>query len=127
MPVARWFGEETFTYIREFGRIASQHVIPYYVSDKLMAREIAYQTTGEGGLRKGLKEQKKAIWHTFPLQCGVFALHDFGYSCKEVEIMKSMKLATILGRKYDPNGTAKYFNTMVKVKPFTDEEDAFNV
>jgi len=37
-----------------------------------------------------------------------------------------MKLTTFPGRKYDPNGTAKDFNTMVKVKPFTHEEDAFD-
>lgn len=40
--------------------------------------------------------------------------------------MKSLRLATFLGRQYDPNGTAKDFTTMVKVKPFTHEEDTFN-
>ena len=65
IPVAIWFGKEIFTYIRVFGNIASPHVLPYYVLEKLMAREIAYQTTREGGLSKGLKEQKKAIWPTF--------------------------------------------------------------
>lgn len=98
LPVARWLGEETFTYIKVFGRIDSPHVLPYYVPDKLMARVIAYQTIGEGGLRKGLKEQKKAIWPTFPLQCGAFSLHDYGNALKEGEIIKSLKLAVILGR-----------------------------
>lgn len=41
-PVIRWFDEETFTYIRVFGSIAALHVIPYYVPDKLLAREIDY-------------------------------------------------------------------------------------
>ncbi len=36
----RWFGEELFMYIRVFGIIASPHVLPFYVPDKLMAREI---------------------------------------------------------------------------------------
>ena len=52
-----------------------------------MAREIAYQTASEGGMRKGLMEAKKPIWPTFLLQCGAFALHDLGDSFKEVEIM----------------------------------------
>lgn len=56
LHVARWFGEEKFTYIRVFGSIASPYVLPYYVFDKLMAREIAYWIAGEGGLNKGLKE-----------------------------------------------------------------------
>lgn len=37
-----------------------------------------------------------------------------------------MKLATFPGRQYDPNGTAKDFTTMVKVKPFNHQEDAFD-
>ena len=99
LAVARWFGEETLTYIRVFGSIASPHVLPYYVHDKLTAKDIAYQMVGDGGLRKGLKEQKKAIRSTFSLQCGAFVLHDFGHACKEEEIMKSLKLATIPGRE----------------------------
>lgn len=54
--VTKWFGEEKFTYIRVFGSIASSHVLPFYVPDKLLAREIAYQTAREGGLTRGLKE-----------------------------------------------------------------------
>jgi len=92
LPVARWFREETFTYISVFGSITSLHVLPYYVPNKLMAIEIAYQTTSEGGLSKGLKEAKKVIWPTFPLQCGAFALHDVGHAFKEVEIMLSLQL-----------------------------------
>lgn len=56
----------------------------------------------------------------------MFTLHDFGHAFKEAEIMKSLKLATFLGRQYDPNDIAKDFTTMVKVKPFTHEEDAFD-
>jgi len=56
LPVARWFGEEKFTYIRVFGSITSPHVLPYYVPEKFMAREISYQTTSEGGMSKTLKE-----------------------------------------------------------------------
>jgi len=33
-----------------------------------MAKEITSQRASEGGMRKGLKEEKKAIWPTFPLQ-----------------------------------------------------------
>ena len=77
-------------------------------------------------MSKGLKEQKNAIWPTFPLQCGAFSLHDFGHACKEAEIMKSLKLTTFPGRQYELNGIAKYFTTMVKVKVFTHEEDLFD-
>jgi len=115
-----------FTYIRVVRSIYSLHVLPYYVPDKLLAREIAYQITGEGGLTKGLKEQKKSIWPAFPLQCGSFALHAYGYVAKEAEIIMSLKSIIVPRRQYDPNKIAKEFNTMVKVKQFSHEEDAFN-
>lgn len=73
LPVVRLFGEETFTYIRVFCSITPPHVLPYYVLDKLIAREIDYQIASEGGLSKALKEEKKvhlayisfAIWSIF--------------------------------------------------------------
>ena len=83
LPVARWFGEELFTYIRDFWSIIALHVLPYYVLDKLLAREIAYQTMGDG-ITKTLKEQKKSIWPTFLVQCGAFTLHDYGHVTKEI-------------------------------------------
>ena len=83
--MARCFGEETFTYIRVLGNITSPHVLPYYVRNNLMAREIAYQITSEGGMSKTLKESKKAIWPTFHVQCGEFSLHDVGHAFREAE------------------------------------------
>ena len=43
-----WFGEEKITYVRVFGSHAKPHVLPLYIPDKLLAREIAYQLTSEG-------------------------------------------------------------------------------
>jgi len=37
-PLARWVGEELFTYIRVFGSTAPPHVLLWYVPDKLLAR-----------------------------------------------------------------------------------------
>lgn len=82
-PVAKWFGEEKFTYIRVLGRISSPHVLSYYFLDKLIPREITYQIEREGGLTRGLKNQKKAIWPTFSLQFGAFSLQNYGHALKE--------------------------------------------
>ena len=45
--VASWFGEEHFTYIRVFRSEAKPHVLPLYVPDKLLVREISYQIMAE--------------------------------------------------------------------------------
>lgn len=126
LPVARWFEEELFTYIRVFGSIASPHVLPFYVPDKLMAREIAYQICSEGGMSKILKDSKKGIWPQFPVTCGVFTLHDLGHAFREVDNALSLQFPKFPGRQYDPFGIVKDFTTMVKIRVFTHEKDPFD-
>ena len=109
-----------------FGSIASPHVLPFYVPDKLMAREIAYQTCSEGGMSKILKDSKKAIWLQFPVTCGAFALHDIGHTFKEVDNVLSLQLPKFSGREYYPFGIGKYFNTVVKIRIFTHEKYPFD-
>lgn len=77
--IGRWFGEETFTYVRIFGSHAKPHVLPLYIPYKLLAREIAYQITSEG-VTQTLRNKKKQVWPPFPLRCGVYALHDYKQS-----------------------------------------------
>jgi len=80
--IGRYFLEESFSYIRIFGSEAFPHVLPMYVSDKLMAREIAYPAVGNG-LTKTLREMKKSLWPKFPLQCVSFTLLIYGHAYKE--------------------------------------------
>jgi len=64
--VGNYFFEELFTYIRVFGSTLDPHVLPLYVFDKLLAREIAHQIVGKG-LTKTLKDKKKYFWPSFPI------------------------------------------------------------
>lgn len=107
--VERWFNEETFTYIRVFWSIVAQYVLPYYVLDKILAREIAYQIVGQGGLTKSLREQKKAIWLAFLLKCGAFTLHDYGHAVKEVEIITPLNWPQLQGYSMTK---IKFLNTL---------------
>jgi len=106
-----------------FASISSSHVLPFYVHDKLMLREIAYQTCGVEGMKKVLKDFKMAIRPQFPLVYGVFALFDLGHAFKEVGNMLSLQLPKFRGRHYDPFGIISNFTTMVKIKVFINEED----
>ena len=126
LPVARWFGEEMFTYVRVLGNLASPHVLPIYVPDKLLAREISYQTYGEGGMTKYLKHKKKAIWPQFPVACGAFSLFDLGHAFREVDNMLSLRLFKLPGRQSDPFDVIKNFTTAVKIKVFIKEDDLFD-
>ena len=79
--IDRCFFEESFSYIRVFGSSAPPHILPLYVFDKLMEREVAYQTIGNG-LTKSLKDSKKSLWPSFPIQCGTFTLINFNHALK---------------------------------------------
>jgi len=103
--IGSWFGEEIFTYIRLFGSLANPHVLPLYILDKLLARELTHQITVEG-MSRTLRDSKKHTWPTFPLRCGAFTLHDFKHAEKEAEKIKLLKLATIPKRQYNPRKVA---------------------
>lgn len=40
--IGNWFGEEKFTYVRLFGSTTDPHVLPLYILDKLLAKELAH-------------------------------------------------------------------------------------
>lgn len=42
LVVAKYFAEEWFTYIGAFGITGNPHVLPLYVSDKTLVREMAH-------------------------------------------------------------------------------------
>lgn len=96
------FEEEKFTYVRVFGSDDRPHVLPLYISDKLLAREIAYQLTS-AGVTKTLKNSKKQIWPPFPLRCGIYTLHDYKHAKKEAEKINILNLGTLPNRRFDPN------------------------
>ena len=126
LPITRWFREEFFTYVRVFGSSAPPHVLPLYIPNKLLAREISYQTCGEGGLTKDLKEKKKAIWPQFPVACGAFSLFDVGHTFTKVENVTCLQLFKFPARPFDPNDVAQEFTTNVKIKVFSRKKDLFD-
>ena len=126
ISIAKWFGEEWFTYIRVFGSTVPSHVLPLYIPDKLLAREIAYQTCSEGGLTKDLKNKKKAIWPPFPVTCGAFSLFDVGHTFGEVENVTCLQLFKLPPRPFDPNKVAQEFTTSVRISVFSGQKDLFD-
>ena len=123
--LGRWFAEEKFTYIRIFGSQAKPHVLPLYIPDKLLAREIAYQIISEG-VTQTLKRNKKQVWPSFPLRCGVYTLNDLKHAEKEALKMKSLTLATLPNRHFDPDKVAYNALEQAKLAKFDHKEDMFD-
>lgn len=123
--VASWFGEEFFSYIRVFGSQARPHVLPLYIPDKLLAREISYQIMAES-VTQTLKEEKKRGWPSFPLKIGVFTLQNYKHAEKEATKMQTLSLATIPSRLYDPKQTAYAALEQAKLTKIDHQEDMFD-
>jgi hypothetical protein len=69
--------------------------------DRLVCREVAYQTVTRG-IGKELKVAQKKFWLVFPLQVGSFSLLNFGHSKVEVASLEDLKLVDIEFKRHDP-------------------------
>jgi hypothetical protein len=123
--VAHWFGEECFSYIRVFGSKARPHVLPLYMPDKLLAREISYQIMSEG-VTQTLKEEKKRGWPSFPLRIGVYTLLNYKHAEKEAAKLQMLSLVSIPNRLYDPKKTAFIALEQAKLTKVVHQEDQFD-
>jgi len=120
LVVGKYFVEKWLTYIKVFGSIVDLHVLPLYVSDKVLARQIAHHTVGKG-LNKTLKYNKKSLWPSSPIWCGSFSLENFNHATKESLILESLRLHTLPKRQFDFDKIAHNITTTVKIKPFNHE------
>jgi len=123
--VGSWFGEEYFTYVRVYGSQANPHVLPLYVPDKLLAREIAYQLSAKSTTQT-LRLKQKRGWPTFPFRCGVFTLHDLKHAEKEAMKIQALNLPIIPNRAYDPRKYAYAALEHAKLSTFEHKEDIFD-
>jgi hypothetical protein len=64
--IADWYIEEHFSYIRVFGFLVSPHAIPKLLPDRLLFKEVSYQTV-VGQITKYLKETQKKAWPMFSI------------------------------------------------------------
>jgi hypothetical protein len=97
-----WYIEEHFSYIKVFGCSVPPNSLPKFLPDRLVCREVAYQTV-TGGINKELKSSQKKVWPTFPLQVGMFSLLDLDHSKVEATTLEDIKLVNIEFKKHDPH------------------------
>jgi hypothetical protein len=100
--LADWFIEENFSYIRVFGCFVPPHALPWFLPDRPVCREVAYQIVARG-ISKELKATQKKVWPTFPIQVGIITLLDFGHSKVEATSLEDVKLVDIEFKKHDPH------------------------
>jgi hypothetical protein len=103
-----------YTYVRIFGATGPPHLLPKYVPDKLLAREVAYQTI-EKGVTAYLSEKNKKYWPNFPLHIGQYSLLNKKHVEKEVEVLKEICLCTGNKKGHDPQNIIYKHIKVVKI------------
>lgn len=68
-----------FTYIRVSGVIASPHIFPKYVPNRILMKYIAFQIF-EINITVGLLKRKVRGWPEMPLIVGLFQINNQGHA-----------------------------------------------
>jgi hypothetical protein len=67
--VGYWYMKKYYTYVSIYGATRPPHLLPKYVPDKLLAREVAYQPINKGFIAY-LLEKNKMYWPNFLIHIG---------------------------------------------------------
>jgi hypothetical protein len=89
--IGDWYIGKHYTYIRIYGSTGAPHFLPKYILEKLLIREIAYQTM-EVGITSCTIPQFKNILVRFPITVGAQTLLNVPHAKKEAEALKELIL-----------------------------------
>jgi hypothetical protein len=98
------------TYIRVYRATKYPHLLPWFVPNKLVLQEVAYQIVihGVGGM---LYRGKKEIWPPLPLYVGLYSFSNTKQEQEEVNTLLSFHFGEERFRRHDPKGVIKdHFN-----------------
>jgi hypothetical protein len=104
--IGDWYMGKYYTYVRIYGCTQAPHLLPKYVPNKLLAREIVYQTM-EARITYFLSASNKKLWPRFPINVGRFTLTNVPHARKEVEALQEICLCTGEPRGHDLRGIVK--------------------
>ena len=98
--------EERYTYIRIYGLTGTPHLLPSYVPDRLLLKEIAYQT-GVKGIVVVLASMSKKVWPTFPIHLSPYIINNVPHAHVEAHGLEELCLLHGSQSRHDPTGVIK--------------------
>lgn len=107
------------------GRNGYPHILPLYVSDKKISREISYQIVGTKITPK-LKKASNKFWPKFPLQVGLFNLANYKHAKNEISALNELKLTTIPFKYFDPSHVAQDIANEAHIKNYIHERNHYD-
>jgi len=102
--IGNWYLQEKFTYLRIYGAIASTHLLPIYVPNKLVLSEIAYKTILQGFNSLLVKDAKKKLFISYNFYFGYYKLLNSNHAKQEGNLMLEFGLQQGQFRRHDPHG-----------------------
>jgi hypothetical protein len=103
--VADWYLGKYYSYIRVYGSTGAPHILPYFVPDHLLMREISYQTMGTWVTSLLLRSSKK-LWPLFPIHIGNYTLSNGPHARKEAKSLQDVCLCLGEPKGHDPHELA---------------------
>jgi hypothetical protein len=103
--IVDWFLCKYYSYIRVYGTTGAPHLLPYFVPDHLLMRDISYQTMGSG-VTSLLLISNKNIWPIFPIHIGNYTISNGPHERKEEEILQELHLCLGEPKGHDPHELA---------------------
>ena len=100
IQLANWFTITHNTFIRVFGSFKEPHVLPKFVTDKLLLQKVCYQMMR--GFSKVLTKGKKKPWPTLPLTIGAYTVKYFKEVEAEAKETKGFHFPPVAHISYDP-------------------------
>jgi hypothetical protein len=79
-----------------------------------------------GGIAKELKDEKKKVWPSFPIQVGMFTLLDFMHTKVEEATLEDMKLVDIEFKKHDPHKVVDNHLAHFNMKRYIREDSPYD-
>ena len=76
--IGDWYIKKYHSYIQIYSLNNTPDMFPKFVPNRLMLKEIAYQT-GSKGIANSLAMGSKRIWPTFPINVGRYFLQNVGH------------------------------------------------
>lgn len=84
--ISYWYIEENFTYIRVIGCLSLPHILPLYISGRLLWREVDYQRVGTE-ITLELKRSSKRVCLEFQIYIGIYSRVNFQHAKRKIFIL----------------------------------------
>jgi hypothetical protein len=94
-----------YSYIRVYGTTRTPHLLPCFLLDCLLMRDISYQTMGSG-ITSLLLISNKNIWPVFPIHIGNYTISNNPHAIKEAETLQELHLFLGDPKGHEPNDLA---------------------